>query len=474
MLNFLRKIEKFYKVLIVLIDLAIINIAYILAFIIVFNWISPQNNGDIVEIFIWNIPAFNFEAYTTAFPFITISALIYFDIYGLLKFFRKTLYDVISSIFFIVLLLGITTMAITFFMREFSFPRSVLLITPVIQFILLATWKTTILYGRKHIIDEKRIMIIGSLEETNLVIDKMKSTLFNTKRTIKHVFNVSESEKILKKLNNVDEVFICPKATAEQKKEILSRCIGSKKIVYIIPQLFEISLLKSKMVQFEDIPAYMIDKLELTIEQKFLKRVFDIVVSIFFIIILLPVMVLIGIIVKSTSKGPIIFVQDRVTYNGKTFKIYKFRTMYKDVEQKTGPVISGKDDPRVTSLGKILRKTRLDETPQFFNVLKGEMSIVGPRSERPHFVEKFSRDIPDYNNRSSVKAGITGYAQILGNYDTSPEDKLRYDLIYIKNYSLLLDMKLIFQTIQVVFTGKNISNKTFKRNISDFKKAANS
>jgi exopolysaccharide biosynthesis polyprenyl glycosylphosphotransferase len=208
--------------------------------------------------------------------------------------------------------------------------------------------------------------------------------------------------------------------------------------------------MKSRMVQFEDMPSFMIDALGLTFEQRFFKRVFDIFFAGVGLIITLPVTLVSAALVKITSKGPVIYKQTRMTVNNRQFEIYKFRTMYEGSESDTGPVLATENDPRVTKVGEVLRGTRIDELPQLLNVLKGDMSFVGPRPERPFFVEQFSREIPEYSHRYLVKAGITGYAQILGKYDTSPEDKLRYDLLYIKDYNLLLDIKLMFQTLRVL------------------------
>lgn len=206
------------------------------------------------------------------------------------------------------------------------------------------------------------------------------------------------------------------------------------------------------LMQLDDIPAFMVGKLGLTVEQAFVKRIEDIIISLLMIIITSPLMLIVSILIKATSKGPVFFIQERLTKDNKCFNLIKFRTMRVDAEDLTGPVLSEANDPRVTKIGRFLRKTRIDELPQFFNVLKGDMSVVGPRPERPFFVEQFIHDIPEYEHRFSVKAGITGYAQIFGNYGTSPEDKLRYDLLYIRNYSLLLDIKLILQTVRVIFT----------------------
>lgn len=458
MLGILKRFEKIYKVAIVLVDLVLINVAYIIAFLIKFKW---------------DLPEFNFTPYTEAMPYITIAALVYFDIYGLLKFYRKTLYDAIISVLFVVILLGITTVAITYFKQGFSFPRSVLLTAPIIQFVLLTVWKFFILTVKRHFTDKASLMVVGNPDNVDEVLDKVIYSSEAMNFHIKYICTTDSVDDILRKLHKVNEVLLCPGVPDELKMQIMSYCIANRKVMYVVPQLFEISMLKARMVQFEDMPAFMIDGIGLTVEQKFFKRLFDIVLSIIGIIITSPIMIVTALLVKFSSPGPVFYSQERVTLNNKVFSIYKLRTMREDAEAVTGPVISAGDDPRVTAVGRILRKYRIDELPQLFNVLMGDMSIVGPRSERPFFVDQFSKEIPGYNQRSAVKAGITGFAQILGNYDTSPEDKLRYDLIYIKNYSLLLDIKLMFQTLRVVFTGNNVCRKSFVKNLKDFDKAVN-
>ena len=161
--------------------------------------------------------------------------------------------------------------------------------------------------------------------------------------------------------------------------------------------------------------------------------------------------------IKLDSKGPVFYKQERVGKDDKQFTIYKFRSMVHEAESKTGPRWAARKDPRITRVGRLFRKLRLDEVPQFFNVLKGEMSLIGPRPERPYFVEKFKREIPFYARRLGVKPGITGWAQIKGEYDTSVDNvktKLQYDLFYLENMSLRMDLKVIINTIYVMLIGK--------------------
>jgi len=185
----------------------------------------------------------------------------------------------------------------------------------------------------------------------------------------------------------------------------------------------------------------------------FYKRLFGILLSALGLILLMPVMGLVALLIKLDSRGPILFRQKRVGENGKVFDLLKFRSMHVDAEATTGPVWAKKDDCRITLVGKFIRMVRFDELPQFINVLKGDMSFVGPRPERPHFVEQLSEKIPYYNQRHTVKPGITGWAQVRYHYGGSIDDtieKLQYDLYYIKHMSISLDLLIIFQTVKIV------------------------
>ena len=185
------------------------------------------------------------------------------------------------------------------------------------------------------------------------------------------------------------------------------------------------------------------------------KRCFDILVSLLVLVPFLPVWAVIALLIKVTSPGPVFFLQDRPGKDAKIFKVYKFRTMRPGSEKMVKGVEVMKDDDRVTSIGRFLRRSKLDEIPQCLNVLKGQMSLIGPRPERVENVEAYSREFPEWHYRERVKAGLTGYAQIFGKYNTTPEDKLRLDLMYIENYSLLLDLKLMILTIRILFSKES-------------------
>lgn len=258
--------------------------------------------------------------------------------------------------------------------------------------------------------------------------------------------------------NKISEVIIAlEKEDHDLLVDIISKLENRGIGLKIVPDLYEILSGQARTSQLYGVPLIDIMPELMPEWEKKLKRISDVVISFLILILTLPLNLLVALAIKLDSKGPILFKQERIGMNGKNFRIYKFRSMYQDAEKTTGPVWSRKDDPRVTRVGKIMRKLRIDEIPQFFNVLKGEMSLVGPRPERPFFVEQLSQQIPYYKRRLKVRPGITGWAQVKHKYDESIEDvkvKLRYDLFYIENMSLRMDMKILARTILVVLFGK--------------------
>jgi lipopolysaccharide/colanic/teichoic acid biosynthesis glycosyltransferase len=194
------------------------------------------------------------------------------------------------------------------------------------------------------------------------------------------------------------------------------------------------------------------------LKDKLYKRPLDLAIFLSAHIVLFPVWlslwILIPLLIWFEDRGPVFYTQERVGRNGRVFRVYKFRSMVPDAEKQTGAVWASEHDPRVTKTGRILRATAMDELPQLWNILKGDMSFVGPRAERPELVEKFAKEIRNYRRRFEVRPGLTGVAQVYGRYDTPPRNKLRYDLLYVKNQSLLLDIKLILLSVWITLKGK--------------------
>ena len=231
---------------------------------------------------------------------------------------------------------------------------------------------------------------------------------------------------------------------------ILKYCFEEEIRTYAVPKISDILLRSSDDLTLFDSPLLLSRNRGLTIEQEMIKRAVDVVLSLLAAVITLPFFAVIGAAIKLTDGGPVFYRQIRLTKGGKEFEIYKFRTMIQNAEAESGARLASEKDPRILPVGRFLRATRLDELPQIYNILKGDMSIVGPRPERPELAAEIEKEIPEFTYRLKVKAGLTGYAQVYGKYNTTSYDKLKLDLTYIRNYSILLDLKLIIMTPKIM------------------------
>lgn len=238
--------------------------------------------------------------------------------------------------------------------------------------------------------------------------------------------------------------------------KVLTLCDGKNVHLKLVPDFYSIIGGMARTEHMYGLPLIEVQPEPMQVWEYVVKRLLDIVVSLVVLFIGLPLWIIVGLLVRVTSHGPAIYRQKRIGRHGKPFTMYKFRTMKHDAEASTGPVWAQANDPRYTAVGRWLRRTRLDEVPQFVNVLRGNMSLVGPRPERPYFVEKLAHEIPLYNRRHRVKPGITGWAQVKWKYDTSVDDvrqKVKYDLFYIENMSLKRDFQILFRTIYTALRG---------------------
>jgi len=268
---------------------------------------------------------------------------------------------------------------------------------------------------------------------------------------------VSELEGILEKML-IDEVIIAlPLYAHEKYAKVINICEKAGVKTLIIPDFYNFLPSRPYFDNFAGIPLINVRDIPLDeFRNRFFKRAFDIAFSLFAILLTLPVLVIVALGIKMTSPGPIIFKQERVGLNRRNFMMYKFRTMKVQTEDSSDTTWTVEDDPRKTKFGSFLRKTSLDELPQFFNVLFGHMSVVGPRPERPYFVDQFKEEIPKYMVKHHIRPGITGWAQSNGlRGDTSIEDRIKHDIFYIENWSFLFDIKIIFKTIVNGFVNKN-------------------
>lgn len=248
------------------------------------------------------------------------------------------------------------------------------------------------------------------------------------------------------------EAVILTDVPAQIRNDILKYCYQHRIRTYVAPKLTDIMIRGAKQNTLFDTPLMLVKGTGLTPMQRVLKRTMDIILCSVAMVVAAPVMAVVAVAIKLEDGGPVFYKQKRLTRNGREFEILKFRSMIVNAEKYAGAVLATDDDPRITKVGKVIRATRLDEIPQILNILKGDMSIVGPRPERKVIADEYCKDIPEFAYRLKVRGGLTGYAQIYGKYNTSAYDKLRLDLMYIENYSLLLDIKLIILTFRIIFS----------------------
>ena len=257
-------------------------------------------------------------------------------------------------------------------------------------------------------------------------------------------------EKIKRVIDDYSSVLLCD-IDYEVKKQLINYCYKTGTRLYILPDVEDIVVSNAHHTQIFDTPVFLCKNRGLTPEQEIVKRSIDILASGLGLILASPFMLIVAAAIKLEDRGPIFFKQQRVTKGNEPFYVLKFRSMIVDAEKDGVARLATKGDSRITKVGKIIRMTRLDELPQLINILKGEMSLVGPRPERPEIMADYMKDWPEVEYRTKVKAGLTGLAQVKGKYNTTPQDKLLFDLLYIERYSLWLDVKLILMTLKIMF-----------------------
>ncbi len=429
-------------------------------------------------------PAENYAPFVRVGPWITVGAAVLF--FGLHLYDRTPapFVGVLQNLIIGLTLLSFVTMALTFWTRGFAFPRSVLVLGAVFQFGLVVAWRVGFWHLEKALHGERPVLIVaggqgagraaapgasgvaaagdgnaaaagaglrdGEAGEELEIIKKFLSVPRGWFR-LHSILPWWDEEAVAAGCREVEAVLLAPSVPMEERVRLASLALSLGREVFLVPHFYDILLLNARVGQVDDLPVLEVSPLGLTPVQQAVKRVLDVLVAAAGIVLLAPLMLLLAGLVRLTSPGPALYRQERVGWGGRTFTLYKFRTMVQDAEAATGPVLAAADDSRVTRVGRWLRATRLDELPQLFNILKGDMSLVGPRPERPHFVARFSDELPDYAHRLLVRPGLTGLAQVMGRYSTNAADKLRYDLYYVRNYSLLLDLQILLHTLGVLF-----------------------
>ncbi len=296
----------------------------------------------------------------------------------------------------------------------------------------------------------KTVVLFGNVDSyISLKGIRTMDKRFNVVRT----FNCEKTplNEFFESIKNVNAVFLCG-VPSDYRNEVVKYCIANGKVAYIKPKISDTIIRGGRTIQLMNVPVYRCKRADdSNLVYHLVKRVADIVLSLIAIIISSPFMLVTAIAIKAYDRGDALYKQTRLTKNGKTFEIYKFRSMIQNAEKDGVARLAGDKDDRITPVGKVIRKLRLDELPQLFNILKGDMSFVGPRPERPEIAAQYEKDMPEFALRLQVKAGLTGYAQVYGKYNTPPYDKVQMDLMYIANQSIAEDFKLMLMTFKILF-----------------------
>lgn len=355
--------------------------------------------------------------------------------------------EIASQLLSIVCVNIVTYLQISLIGRSFMSIYPVVLMTGI-DFLCISSWIYICEKVYRKLYPPRKLIVIYGSHQAETLVNKM------CRRTDKYIIcaSVNASESInnaVELINEYEGVIICD-VPDKTRNFLLKYCFANSIRVYITPKISDIIIRGAAEVDLFDTPLLVCRNNGFTFEDRLFKRVFDIVFSLAAIIITSPVMLVCAIAVKKHDGGRVFYRQKRLTEGGREFYVCKFRSMVADAEKDGIPQLAEENDERVTPVGAFMRKYRIDELPQFFNVLKGDMSVVGPRPERPELTEQYSRDMPEFRFRLAVKAGITGFAQVTGLYNTLPYDKLKMDLMYIENYSVFTDLKIIFMTVKTM------------------------
>ena len=388
---------------------------------------------------------------------------IFFYIYGGLKFGYLTCSSIIlSQVLAIICANVLAYLEIVLLSAQFVSVFPILLLTGM-QIIIILIWTFLITYAFDKIFPPRRLLLLYEEYNPSIMEHKIKSRNDGYKIELrKNIKEISEDE-IHELIKQYDSVLIYDVHSLERNK-IIKFCYEQSIRVYVTPKVSDILIRSSESIHLFDTPLFLMRNNGLTFEQKLIKRIMDIVVSLLVLIISSPIMLIVAVAIKLYDGGPVLFKQERCTINGKIFKIHKFRSMIVDAEKEGKSIPATEHDPRITPVGNIIRKLRIDELPQMYDILKGDMSIVGPRPERIEHVKAYTEEIPEFAYRLKVKGGLTGFAQIYGKYNTTAYDKLKLDLMYIQNYSVLMDIRLIFMTIKIMFMKE--STEGFNEEVS--------
>lgn len=425
--------KRITKMALVLFDVALIHLGYITAYWLLKGSIAPLDDAQAV----------------TFMSVISCFVLYFFGFYTDLK--RKGFSQIVYTNIFSLVIVAFLFVLGGLYTPMMFLSLEVLITGCFIHTIFLIGSRFILWRIIKKIHGMKKVMIFASDENSGVSLANKLLSHSKGWFVVGGLVLLNERKKLGDYLEGIDVVLISPSVNEKQRRELVSLCVKHEKEAMIVPEFFELFVHGSIPQQVDDSLVLSIPPTKPSRGNRGVKRAFDLIVSFLILVAISPFMCFLGILIPLTSKGPALFKQERLGMNGEPYQIYKFRSMVRDAEKNTGPMLAVEYDPRITTVGKFLRTTRLDELPQLYNVLKGEMSLIGPRPERKYFSEKFQQELTEYSYRMNFKPGITGLAQVMARYTTTPEDKLRFDLLYIRHYSFGNDIKILLQTIRILF-----------------------
>lgn len=431
--------KKFCGLMQLLLDIFLIYSSYFIVVYIGGLFGKPYSSENILSIKTFN-------------PYVIIAYLLLFFVYRLYEVGGVDFYETFLGIFFSGFIIFVLGFALSFFLRAFAVPRTVIIYSFIIQIILLVLshWIISKVYIEVSL--PLKVLVLSKDENEAKTVSEYLKGLWAGKTDVKIM--LIDGNNFVKKVENalkISDLFVVDDSfTSEEKSELLKFFAYRDKPIYLVPGVYELMLLNPQAHFVNDITLFELNLVNITGVERVVKRVIDIFVSLVALLVFSPVILFVTLAVIIEDGRPIFYLQERVGANGRVFKTIKFRTMIKDAEKFTGAVLSTDNDPRVTKVGKFLRKTGIDEIPQFFNVLKGDMSVVGPRPERPELLKDIKNGVPEFDMRLKVKPGITGFAQLHGKYDTAFDDKLKMDLLYAKQRNAIFtDIYVMFNTVKL-------------------------
>lgn len=433
-----KKFEQ-YKKLMRFLGTAILVL--VLTGVFIWFWMENYNQGTV-------FPFYN-KGHWLMGAFYVFFTMIFLYIYGGMSYgYLKNTNILFSQSLSLLCANAVIYLEIVLLSAKFVTPMPLLQMT-LIQFAVIAVWSTSWSKLFKYMFPPHKMTVLYQEYNPAQLLNKM-----NTRKDRYRVKEIVSVELPWDELTNVidnSESVLIYDVHSELRNRILKYCYEKSVRVYMTPKISDVLIRSSDNIHLFDTPLLLLRNNGLSFEERLLKRLMDIIVSLLVIIVTSPIMLVVAIAIKAYDGGPVFFKQKRCTKDGKVFEIHKFRSMIVDAEKDGISIPASDKDPRITPIGNIIRATRLDELPQAFDILNGNMSLVGPRPERIEHVEKYTKEIPEFAYRLKVKGGLTGYAQIYGKYNTTAYDKLKLDLMYVQNYSILLDIKLILMTIKIMF-----------------------